>query len=159
MNQNNSNEVQDLSIKDAILILLFADSNNKIRGRFMFVKEAFLLTNRFFPDVFSRLGFYPSHYGPYSKLLLELVGQYSREGLIQIEEVINAYGGDSCKYSLTEEGKIAALSSFEKLSATLKETVIKKRTAWDRMGYSGILRLVYSEYPEYTINSKIMDKV
>jgi len=159
MTQNNRASIQDISMKDAILILLFADSNNKIRGKFLLVKEAFLLTNKFFPDVFSQLSFYPSRYGPFSKILLNSIEQYSREGLVQIEQSINAYGGESYLYHLTVEGKTSGSSSFEKLSTPLKETIIKKRNEWDRLGYSGILRLVYSEYPEYTINSEIADKV
>ena len=125
----------------------------------MFVKETFLLTNRYFQNVFSELSYFPSHYGPYSVVLINSIENLSKEGLINIEQTGNQYGTTTYYFSLTDVGKIVAYESFEKLPVLMKETVITKRTAWDRMGYSGILRLVYSEYPEYTSASKIADKV
>ena len=139
---------------DWVLALLYANNRKPLHGKLMLVKEMFLVTKEMVPDLDVELQFFPYDLGPYSKVLAERVEALVKEGLIDVE----GSGGDFI-FRLTPEGERQAQEIMEKLPDELKWLLERKRRAWDQLGYRGIVRLVYTRYPEYTGKSKILELV
>ena len=154
-----NNILNELTVEDAVLILLYANKDKPIRGRLMFVKQSFLLSKEVIPQLDEKFEFFPAHFGPFSKVFATKVDKLIQEGYIKTILSEDDLGNITHKFSLTDIGKEAAFHSFDKLSEIYKDIIIRKRKGWDQLGYIGILRLVYTKYPEYTVNSKIRDKV
>ena len=154
-----SNNLEQLTVEDAIFILLYANKDKLIRGRLMFVKQSFLLSKEIIPQLDEKFEFFPAHFGPFSKVFATKVDKLIQEGYIKTIVSEDNIGNITHKFSLTDIGKEAASRSFNKLPESYKNIIIRKRKGWDQLGYFGIVRLVYTKYPDYTINSKIRDKV
>ena len=155
---NNTN-FENISEKDGIFILMCANKEKPITGRLVFVKEIFLLAKEIIPQLDSKYQFFPADFGPYSTIFANTVDELLNKKLIKVEYMVNSFGEPLHRFSLTNNGIIEASKSFDKLSNQLKNTIIMKRRWWDHLGYTGIVRLVYSKYPNYTIYSKIKGKI
>lgn len=149
----------DLSIEESIYSLLYADYNRFIKGRLVFVKEIFLLCKEILPCIESKFNFFPSHFGPFSIPLAKEIDKMKNDEKIKVEYLINELGDPVYRFSLTNNGISEAKKVFESLPCGLKNKLILERKKWDSYGYTGIIRYVYSRYPEYTENSKIKDFV
>lgn len=139
---------------DWVLALLYANNRKPIHGKLMLVKEMFLVTKEMVPDLDAELQFFPYDLGPYSKVLAERVEALVQEGLIDAE----GSGGDFI-FRLTPKGEQQAQQIMNELSDEVKSLLERKRRAWDQLGYRGIVRLVYTRYPEYAGKSKILEMV
>ena len=53
----------------------------------------------------------------------------------------------------------AAEHVFDSLSSEQVERLRRKRKGWDQLGYYGLLRKVYEEYPSYRSKSKIAAEI
>ena len=154
----NEDVVNSLTNKEWILSLLHANNDKPINGKLMFVKQLFILANDIFPNLSDRFKFYPSHYGPYSDVFARTVKELIKDDLIKVDIETD----DKTKtyiFTLTEKGKKTAKSAFEGLPQNYQETMSRKRRGWDQLGYRGIVRFVYTKYPEYRIKSKILDMI
>lgn len=149
----------ELTPEDAILILLYANKNKPITGRLMFVKQIFLLVKEIFPFLDKKLRFYPAQFGPFSVPFAKSIDRLIKEGYIKAEYSINDIGNELHRFTLTEKGMHRASQSFNKLPPKYRDLIVRKRKGWDQLGYTGIVRLAYAKYPEYTIYSKIKDEV
>jgi len=152
-------QLNNLTAEDAIFILMYANKEQFLSGKLMFVKQIFLLTKEIISSLFKEFYFYPSNYGPFSKILVTEIENLTDNRYIKVIEQRNYYDHKVYDYILTDEGEKKAKLSFNKLSERTKDKITIKRREWDRLGYRGIIRLVYSKYPEYTIRSKILDEV
>lgn len=150
--------VNSLTNEEWVLSLLHANNGKPMNGKLMFVKQLFILANDIFPDLSDRFKFYPSHYGPYSNVFARTVKELIKEDLIKVDTETD---GKTITYifTLTEKGKEKAKSAFEELPQNYQETMSRKRRGWDQLGYRGIVRFVYTKYPEYTTKSKILDMI
>jgi len=151
-------ELEELTPEDAILILLYANKNKPITGKLMFVKQAFLLAKELIPQLDKKFKFYPANFGPYSKIFARAVNDMVEKELIKLESKTDNKD-EVFRFSLSDEGMKRAEQSFEKLPDDLKLKIIRKRKGWDQLGYTGIVRFVYTKYPEYTIYSEIRGEV
>ena len=138
--------------KDFILLLLNAVNKKKINGKLCFQKEMFLVVKEICPDLEDDLNFEPYHYGPFSKKLAILLDQLERDSLISIDRF-----ADTCNYSITSEGvkKVSELN----VSPEIIEKISNLKIASNKLGYKGLLRYVYFNYPEYAEKSKIKNRV
>lgn len=139
---------------DWVLALLLANNRKPLHGKLMLVKEMFLIAKEMVPDLDSELQFFPYDLGPYSKVLAERVDALVKEGLVEVE----GSGGDFI-FRLTPEGERQAQEVMSKMPEELRSLLERKRRAWDQLGYRGIVRLVYTRYPEYTGKSRILEVV
>ncbi len=140
----------NLNSTDWVLAILYANNQKPIFGKLMFVKEVFLVAKEIDQSLDQDLQFFPYDLGPYSKKLAELIDQLVQDSLVNVE----GSGGDFV-FELTNEGKRKAQIAFERLAPHIQQLLDRKRRAWDQLGYRGIVRLVYTRYPEYATKSKI----
>lgn len=154
MRDKKEKELEELTPEDAILILLYANKNKPITGKLMFVKQAFLLAKELIPQLDKKFKFYPANFGPYSKVFAKEVNKLIEKGIIKLE-VKTEGGKEIFRFRLSEDAIEKAKQSFNKLPNELKFKIIRKRKGWDQLGYTGIVRFVYTKYPEYTIYSEI----
>lgn len=150
--------VPNISIGDAILILLYANKKKPISGRLMLVKQVFLLAKEIIPSLKSKLDFFASNYGPFSSKFAQESDRLIAENYIDVEHIRE---GDFERYefSLTKKGEEHARRVFENLPENLQRKIERKRKGWDQLGYRGILNLVYSKYPEYAVRSKVKERI
>ena len=141
-----------LSVEEFILLFLNSNGKRKISGKLCFQKEMFLVVKEICPDLDIDLNFEPYHYGPFSKNLASLLDYLESNSLIDVERY-----QDTCIYSITEKG-VEKLSSLE-VSDDILRKIENLKFGANKLGYKGLLRYVYFNYPEYTKNSKIKDKV
>jgi len=141
-----------LNAEDWVLALLYANNQRPLHGRLMLVKQMFLVTKEMVPSLDDELQFFPYDLGPYSKVLAEKVDDLVRRGLVYVE----GSGGDFI-FQLSPEGKQKAQQVMSGLAGELKALLERKRRAWDQLGYRGIVRLVYTRYPEYASKSRILE--
>jgi len=143
-----------MSAEDWVLALLSA-VDRPIYGRLMLVKEIFLIAKEMDPKLDKELDFFPYDLGPYSKVLAKKLNDMVARALI---EVSSKEGEDGeFQFSLTDHGREEAQRALGRLSNDARELLRKKRRGWDQLGYRGIVRLVYSKYPEYAGRSKIRE--
>lgn len=141
-----------LNPEDFILLLLNANDREKIKGKLCFQKEVFLIVKEICPNLDHDLNFEAYHYGPYSKNLVNLLDYLENDSLISIEKNKN-----SCSYSITMEG-VERLSQVDVSEDILRKISNLKRRS-HQLGYEGLLRYVYFNYPDYTEKSMIVDKI
>lgn len=138
--------------EDFILLLLNLDNKKEIKGDLFLQKEMFLIVKEVFPNLDKELNFKPYYYGPYSGKLTELLNHLANNSLIKIDDI----EGSNC-YTITDKG-IDKLNKIE-FPGDIKNKVFKLKKGSNVLGYKGLLRYVYFNYPKYTTKSKIKDEV
>ena len=103
----------------------------------------FLAVKEICPDLDGELKFEPYHYGPYSIELANLLDNMELESLINID--------NDCTYSITDKG-VEKISSLQ-FSDEIIEKTQNLKTNSNNLGYKGLLRYVYFNYPDYTVKS------
>ncbi len=66
---------------------------------------------------------------------------------------------DRRDFILTDKGMERAKKAYEKLDEKTRKNLDNLRREATQLGYSGVLRYVYTRYPEYTTASKIRGRV
>lgn len=143
--------------KEVILALLGAVPDRPIINKLGLMKEAFLLEKESAPSVglsLDALGFVPYKQGPFSRVVSDALDELANAGILTVEHL-----GRQQRISLTRQGKALAQSVLQRLGAGPVKNLAYKRRAWDQLGYNGILRKVYEEYPAYTSESEIKDDI
>jgi len=139
-----------LNVIDIILLLL---ANGKTVGRTMMQKQVFLAYKEVLNEYSEDPLYYPDKTGPYSKVVDDSLKYLKSLNLIK---VINRGEGHQT-YILTVEGKRKA----EEISKLLPNDIIGKlkdqKISWDEWDTNGILRYVYRNYPNYSINIDNME--
>lgn len=147
--------------EDWILIFLFADQKSKIHGKLMFIKELFIASNeieQLSRDLKQTFNFYPSHYGPYSDIFENSLNKLEKSGdIFSTEETID----DKTRniYEISSKGIERIEKLYEDLPQIVKERISRLKRGADQLGYMGILKHVYTHYPEYAIKSRIKSEV
>ena len=147
-----SQEEKHLSAEDWILALLSV-VDKPIHGRLMLVKEMFLIAKEIDSKLDKELNFFPYDLGPYSKVLAQKLNEMVSKELIEANSNVGEEG--EFTFSLTLKGRQEAEKVLSALPNEVQELLRKKRRGWDQLGYRGIVRLVYSKYPEYAGRSRI----
>jgi|SRR5438445_9019107 len=144
----------NLSTEDWVLALLSV-VDQPIYGRLMLVKEVFLIAKEIDPKLDKELDFFPYDLGPYSRVLAQKLNEMVSQGLIEVRSREGEEG--EYVFSLTDKGRTEGQRVLGTLPQDVRELLQKKRRGWDQLGYRGIVRLVYSKYPEYAGKSKIRE--
>lgn len=142
------------------LIMLILGNQNEIYGYTRFIKYLFLVhQSKIFPKDKIDLQWKPHHYGPYYDDFDGLVKNLSNDNYLKMEEQTTFSGNCTTKFLITIKGRKFFQSICKKfsknelndLSSLIKN--IQKKSLYD------LLKFVYEQYPEYTKNSKIKDKI
>ena len=107
-----------------------------------FQKEMFLIVKEICPELDSELDFKRYRHGPFSKNLVDILYGLERDSLINI----NMYD-EYCSYSITSEG-VEKLSKLEIPGEVMRKIENLKKGS-TRLGYKGLIRYIYFNYPEY----------
>lgn len=133
------------------LVTLLGTTGLPIRGRVLLVKETFLFLDTMkdklldVPDI----SFYPHRYGPYSRYLINKLKELQNDGVLSV---------DGNKISLNGNGHVVLEEVKKEYGAEQWNELIEYRIKLDQKGTDGIMKVVYEEYPEYTVNSKVKDR-
>lgn len=151
----------ELTADDWILIFLLANQKSRIHGKLMFVKELFIASNeieqvsRNLKQIFK---FYPSYYGPYSDVFENSLKKLEMSGdIITTEETLDSK--TRIIYEITDKGVRCIENTYERLPEIVKRRISKLKKGADQLGYIGILKHVYTHYPEYAVKSRIKGEV
>ncbi|MCK4797418.1 MAG: hypothetical protein KAT05_08555 [Spirochaetes bacterium] len=149
---------KSFSPEEWVLIFFYAGADNSdqptINGFLMFTKQFFVFVkeiNKFLDEYFN---FIPYDYGPYSFVLKNDIDNISKKGFIEIKKY-----EDRQDFILTESGIKKSRILFDRVDEKTKESLQNLRREATELGYRGVLRYVYSRYPEYTTASKIRERV
>lgn len=156
---NKGGKNKPLDPNEVIIALLGTYPDRPVINRIVMMKEAFLLEKEVAKDIklnIESLKFIPYDFGPYSKLIDNALRELKDDGIIQID---HEAGGQKEIIKLTEKGKEIAKKLFKLISEDHIKYLKRKRKGWDQLGYYGILRKVYEDYPAYRTKSKIKDKI
>ncbi|MBT3304412.1 DUF4065 domain-containing protein [Candidatus Woesearchaeota archaeon] len=135
------------------LIILVVGFIGCVYGRTFIQKLFFLIENELFKDM--DLNYIKYHYGPYSTELRDAVEALKRKELIKDVCIIMDGHVGHC-YELTEKGK----HKFTSLDTKTSRVASKLNSFCDRYKEykpSELLRLVYSKYPLWTVNSVLVN--
>lgn len=149
---------QSLTAKEWVLVFMYAGKDNprnsKINGILMFTKQFFVFVKEIRKELGDEFDFIPYDYGPYSFVLKKIIDHLSTEGYLKIDIV-----GERQDFSLTYKGRESAKDLYPKVDDSTKKKLESLRKEANQLGYRGVLRYVYSRYPEYTTASKIRGRV
>lgn len=163
-----------------ILFLLYAGSNSPISGAIRLQKMVFLLKNEYkiSKRTFTAIKFTAHKFGMYSKEIQDDIIFLENMGLISAKNrdkfSFDYLMGDEdlnkpVEYSLTDKGMkfVGAViaeagksddASKEKMAEILK-TCDEVKRKFNSADIKDILKYVYQKYPEYTVNSEILNDV
>ncbi len=143
------------SVSDAILLLLYAHPEKPIYGRTSMMKQMFLLTREVLPELIQDPKFVKHRYGMYSFFVANCLSNMEFNGTLTRRGRKNARVES---FQITEKGKKLIARKFLELPDTVKSNLRKKRKGWDQLGYDGILRYVYTKYPEFRDKSVLKNR-
>lgn len=151
--------VEPLTPEDWVLAFFYAGPdrdkrNPEISGILMFTKQFFVFIKEIKKDLEDTFKFIAYDYGPYSFVLQNLIDKLSKEGYIKVSTY-----EDRRDFFLTDKGVERAKMAYEKIDEKTRVTLEKLRYEATQLGYSGVLRYVYSRYPEYITASRIRERV
>lgn len=149
-----------ITLRDAVLMLLYAQKDVPIYSRISLFKEVFLLyeeiLKKYSEQYFIQDPKFESYkYGPYSFDLAEVLEQLHWSGYIEISGRRNSRVES---FKITPKGEKEIREKFENLPAEVREKIIQMRKGWDQLGVDGILRYVYQKYSNYKSKSRLKDK-
>lgn len=149
--------------------VLFIINDNLIHGSTRFQKYGFLLYKQYSKELeklentFSEFDFYddwtPYYYGPYSKTLEKNIQTAIDLKLLNRIEDRNEHSKKTTHlYSLTLRGRIRWRKFLSDAPKEMK-IINEKIRELQHKDFYVLLRQIYDAYPDYTINSKIKDKL
>lgn len=151
-------EEKKLSFPDMILALFYAQ-NKPIKGMILLMKEIFLMQKEFENDNNIRINdasFTSYKYGPYSVDVDDFIDIMEEYGLIMSS---GRKSSNKEIFYLTDKGVFEAKRAFSRLNEDQKEKLRDLRKGWDQLGVRGILKFVYTKYPDYIDKSEIKQQV
>jgi uncharacterized protein YwgA len=141
-----------------VLVFLYAgkkdNENPVINGVLMFTKQFFVFVKEIKKELDAEFKFIPYDYGPYSFILINIL-----QSLVKLGYIAIIRDEERQDFIMTEEGMKKVAEIYESIDGETKKKLESLRREATQLGYSGVLRYVYSRYPEYTTASKIRERV
>lgn len=145
-----------ISRSDAMLLLLFAQPNNWINGRISLMKQMFLITHEIFkPEEVQDAKFIPYHYGWFS---FEIINDL--ENLVYLGYIVKKGKSNTSleQFQISPKGERYIAHQFSTLPLDVQNELREKRKGWDQLGCEGMLKYMYSKYPESIERSKLKER-
>ena len=138
-----------------IVILLGVDKYAPIKDRIRLIKDMFLLSQKYVPQLSKASNFYPYHFGPYSTRVAKRVNVLKNsEGVV----CQNSKDG-TWIYSLTEKGREKFLEVSKEIDGDLLKKVATIKARLQKSTVKKILHEIYTDYPEFAQESIVKDRV
>jgi uncharacterized protein YwgA len=145
-----------ISVSDAVLMLLYSQHDKPVNGRVSMMKQIFLLVNEVLKELdVQDPKFVPNRYGMYSFNVTETLTN------LEFARFIDREGKKNTRlerFKITDKGIKYIAPAFDKLPKKLQVTISEKRKGWDQLGYDGILRYVYQKYPKFRDKSVLKNR-
>ncbi len=139
-----------MTIEDLIKIMVAADK--KVVGKTKIMKILFLLVDNFFPELKDEIDFFPYQFGPYSTESAKVINRMIKSG-----DLIPKKVGRTWEVTLSEKAQEEGQRLLESLEH--KDEIIELVHQSNEESLKTILSKIYSYYPEYAYNSRILDQV
>src|SRR2546425_3955050 len=147
-----------VTVDDLVLGLLYAEPDRPVKGGLMMMKLLFLIGKEIEPELDQLLSFFPKDFGPYSQKVASSLNRLEQTSLVSSRKSAAESGDlERTDFKLTSLGRERARVAFDRLRPETRAKVQQLRRGAEELGYSGILRYVYSKYPEYADSSKIRE--
>lgn len=137
-----------------ILLLLWVNDNDPIKGRIRFIKEFFLFSIKFKEDLFDASQFFPYYFGPYSARVAYRINVLKSQNFIT-----PFYKNMDWYYTLSDRGIEIAELYAQEIASKEKEEIAKIKSNNRNLGLKDLLKEIYLHYDEYTARSLIKDQV
>ena len=133
------------------IITLVGLNHEYIRGNRMLVAEAFMFLNNMKAIINHppQIEFYPHHFGPHSRHLINKKKELEDIGFISTK---------AQKIQLTKPGNDVLASIKTEYTPQAWAGLEEYRRKLDQKGLDGLMKLLYKLYPEYTLNFVSKDK-
>lgn len=149
-------EKKKFSIADCILILLQTYPEKPLCGRISLMKQVFLLIKEILGEEnVQDAKFVPYLYGMYSFVVTNVLTNLEFAGYIIAKGKKNSKLEE---FYITKKGEEYVSKLFATIPENMQKLIKEKRKGWDQLGYDGILRLVYTKYPEFIEKSKLKER-
>ena len=138
---------------DLILLLLNEDDRYPIEGITRFEKLVFV-TQKEVLDKYEKIkfDFGPDRFGPLS---MEI---YDELDFLKSVEMIKE--GDKKKYEITDKGvRFLEKKTFARVNEDVRKRISDIKKIHGKEKLNDLLSYVYINYPDFTVNSEILDKV
>ncbi|MGC8979032.1 hypothetical protein [Caldisericum sp.] len=166
---------------DLLMLLLYANKQEKIEGITKLVKLLFLLIKEGnFKEFEKEYGFETYNYGPWSSQVLNFTETVREMNLIKSEErelkryeerdvdlieaevdvaeIPELVENEIFIFSLTADGLKVGRVLYKRLTEDERTKIEDIKKKFNRMSLSELIRYVYLKYPEFTKKSKIKEK-
>lgn len=131
------------SIQKYALLMLEASRETPIRGKLWFQKEMFLLSQSI-PELAEELDYEPALMGPLSDALDWNLDQLEAVGLLEKKD---------SAFILTDSGRECARLASDRMGAPRREQAAELKELLNDLSKDELLALVYSLYPDMTVES------
>ena len=142
--------------KQWLILLLGVNNYAPIRGKLLLQKEMFLIVHELDKsgELKEVLNFESYKYGPYSTILEGILDN------LKERKIVDSSTEDNVEvYKLTKKGKNKFKKIAEKIDDDLLERIKKLKIGSERLGYKGLLRYVYFNYPNFVDKSEIREEI
>jgi hypothetical protein len=152
----NQIDERQFSISDCVLFLLYAYPSKPLCGRISLMKQVFLLIKEVLDEKkVQEPKFVPHHFGMYSFTVANEITNMQFAGYLEAKGQKNSKLERFC---ITERGQKYIAPMFKALPPEVQDLIKHKRKGWDQLGYDGILRLVYTKYPQFREKSRLKER-
>ena len=144
-----------------ILRLLYAPDNTgtsrAIYGRTRLMNACFLIDKKIKEnfEVKTDFDFFAHKYGPFDKHVYTAIEDLEAEGMIEVVDSEELSSEDGDKHKLTPRGKQKASELYAELPERQQDLIDWVKYKPSQRPLSSLVNYVYSNYPEYTTESKI----
>ncbi len=145
---NNFQKMDELLLGSDLALMLLSIS--PVKGTTKLQKQVFLAWKTLFKKDTADPGFFPYKFGAYSKTVKDSIMVLKNSGFIRIK----SGKGEGVQYFITPSGKRTISKKLKRLDIDLEELTDKK-SDWDEWTTQGIMKFVYRNYPEYTVETKV----
>lgn len=142
-----------------LLFLLYAANGQPIIGRTRLEKLVFLISQKVLTQPGRRITskkytFRADRFGPFSEEVYDDFNTLLMFSLVEYDENENTY-------KITNKGKelVNKIINSNKIPISLMLDVENIKKRWNKASLNEILKYVYKNYEEYTVESEIRDKV
>lgn len=147
------------SARDLLLALFAASEPDEwldpirvMKGLFLAQMETGSDPNDRVPMTSPPFRFEPYSYGPFSQGVYRELESLREDGLLQSSPIM---GKDYLVWSLTDQGKAAAQLAMAQLGPDGEARVRHARSVVRQHSFDGLLRYVYSRYPDHATRSVV----
>ncbi len=140
---------------DLILLLLNGDNRHPIDGITRFEKLVFLTQKEVLDksdNIKIKFDFGPDRFGPLSMEIYDELDFLKSVGMIE--------EGDGRKYEITDKGvRFLEKKTFERVNEDMRKHISNIKETYGKGKLNDLLKYVYITYPDFTVNSEILDRV